>query len=369
MNRFELILKVKSATGCPVFTEGEEIKFAYPRVTTTAMRGLCAYAIYAMHPSAMAIHLGVSLEESGLCGESAGVAACPGCRGTARAMFDVEIIKAPEPSLTGLIGKDQKDKDVQFIIDHLKRIPLFEPLPFESIKKMIAFLELKRYEDRVNVITQGEDGKHLFIIIKGEVEVLQKGKDGRESLLATLRKGECFGEMSLITGDPASATVRADGQVSVLTISKENFQKIIMQNNSLNIYFNQLLAQRLRRQNVQIEEELAKGVLGKLSMISLPELSQTLNMNSRTGTLILYNGNLRGEAFFVNGTIFDVKLEDLNGTEAFYRLLTWKEGDFRFKPGDPGVEKKIPMDTMALLMEGLRRLDEAQLAAAESSKI
>ncbi len=365
MDKFEITLKVRSSSGCPVFTEGEEIHIAYPRVTTTALRGMCMYFLHHVHPAAFSLHNGVSIEDSGVLREGSGLVACPGCKGTAKAAFTLELKKSAEPTLTGMLfPKDQKNKDVQFIIDHLKRIPLFEPLPFESIQKMINFLELKRFEDRTNVISQGGEGKYLFIIIKGEVEVLQKGKDGRESLLATLRKGECFGEMSLITGDPASATVRADGQVSALTISRENFKKIIMENNSLNIYFNQLLAQRLRRQNVQIEEELAKGVLGKLSMISLPELAQTLNMNSRTGTLILYNGNLRGEAFFVNGNVFDVKLEDLSGTDAFYKLLTWKEGDFRFKPGDPGVEKKILMDTMGLLMEGLRRLDELQMAGA-----
>jgi CRP-like cAMP-binding protein len=363
MKRYDVLLKVAQVSGCPMYTPDEELTFAYPKLTTTALRGVCAHLAHAFHPPCFALHLGASLEETGML--EGNLAVCPGCKGTARAHFKVTLKKTKQPTLTGVLT--QKDKDVQFIIDHLKRIPLFKPLPLQSIKKLIGRLELKRFEDRTDIILQGSHGKFLFIIIKGEVEVLQKGKDGRESLLATLRKGECFGEMSLISGEPASATVKADGVVSLLVISKENFDSIIRENNSLNIYFNQLLTQRLRRQNVKIEEELAKGVLGKLSMISLPELSQTLNMNSRTGTLILYSGNSRGEVYFDSGNIIDVLLDNTTGEEAFYALLAWPEGDFRFKPGDPGKERKILMDTMGLLMEGLRRLDEKEKVPAEAA--
>jgi CRP-like cAMP-binding protein len=362
MNRFEVHLTVRETSGCPVYEDDEEVRFVFPRITTSSARGVCAHLVHALHPQALALHLGASLEETDLARFEESGYPCPGCKGDARARFEIQLKKAAAPTLTGVIT--QKDKDVLFIVDHLKRIPLFEPLPQPSIRKLINVLELKRFEDRTDVIVQGTEGKFLYIIIKGEVEVLQRGPDGRESLLATLRKGECFGEMSLISGEPVSATVRADGPLSALTISRENFQKILTENNSLNIYFNRLLTQRLRRQNVQIEEELAKGVLGKLSMISLPELAQTLNMNNRTGTLHLYNADLRGEIFFVDGNAIDAKLGETEGEDAFYELLTWNEGDFRFKPGDPSREKKIGMDTMGLLMEGLRRIDEASKAAS-----
>ena len=67
----------------------------------------------------------------------------------------------------------------------------------------------------------------------------------------------------------------------------------------------------------------------------------------------------KGEVHFQKGAISDVRLENLESDEAFYRLLEWGEGQLQFRPAEtvscPG---KIDKDDMQLLMDGLRRLDE-----------
>jgi CRP-like cAMP-binding protein len=252
-----------------------------------------------------------------------------------------------------------RDKDVDFIINHLKRIDLFKPLPMPSIESLINALELKRFAEGTPIIQQGAPGEFLYILIKGAVDVVQMSEDGIENTLATLDKGEVFGEMSLLSKEPCSATVRAKNNVSALAVSKSNFNKILDEHPSLNIYFNKLLVQRLRRQNVQVDEEISRGVLGKLSMITLPELAQTLNMSHRTGTLFIYTANGRGEILFKEGQVFDAKLNETKGDDAFFDLLALKDGTFRFMEGDIDIPRNISMDTMGLLMEGLRRLDEA----------
>jgi CRP/FNR family cyclic AMP-dependent transcriptional regulator len=273
------------------------------------------------------------------------------------------MTRREKEKVEGIEKPREKDKDVDFILQHLKKIELFSPLPEASLEKMIPVLELKRFADSTPIIQQGEKGKYLFILIKGSVEVVQKTAEGFENVLATLSKGEVFGEMSLISGEPCSATVKASSPVSVLTISKENFDRILSENPSLNIYFNQLLVQRLRKQNVHVDEEISRGMLGKLSTFTLPELAQAISMNSRTGTLVLYNQDLRGEILFRNGQVVDAVSGALKAEEAFFDLLTWKDGNFRFKPGDIAAQRVVRMDTMGLLMEGLRRLDEKKMKA------
>ena len=100
-------------------------------------------------------------------------------------------------------------------------------------------------------------------------------------------------------------------------------------------------------------------MLGKLSMISLPELTQTISSNQRTGVLNLYRGEETVEIYFADGQITNAICGDVDGEEAFYAALAWTEGDFRFAPGEAAGERKISGDPMGLLMEGLRRLDEA----------
>jgi hypothetical protein len=67
----------------------------------------------------------------------------------------------------------------------------------------------------------------------------------------------------------------------------------------------------------------------------------------------------KAEVHFQKGAITEVALENLEGEEAFYRLLEWEEGQFQFQPQESvPTASKITKDTMQLLMEGLRRLDE-----------
>lgn len=356
--------EVQEAVGCPLFETGDKMVVALPGVDREESSALCAATIAAAFPLIQSLSHGVPFEKVGEGQGDQGVFYCPGGVGR-RVVFTVtlgeEVAPAPakEPSLTVMIQKKDRDRDVDFIIGHLKRIDLFKPLPEPSLETMIPALELKRFAEGTPIIQQGAPGEHLYIIIKGTVDVVQKSEEGLENTLATLSKGEVFGEMSLISGEACSATVRSSSHVSALVISKENFHAILAENPSLNIYFNKLLVQRLRRQNVQVDEEISRGVLGKLSMITLPELAQTINMNNRTGTLILYNASLRGEIYFREGQAVDASLGDLAAEEAFYALLAWSDGNFRFKPGEIERDRAIKMDTMGLLMEGLRRLDEA----------
>ena len=116
--------------------------------------------------------------------------------------------------------------------------------------------------------------------------------------------------------------------------------------------------------NPHREEEMAKGVLGKLSMISLPELTQTISSNQRTGVLNLYRGEESAEVHFKDGQIVNATCAGTEGPEAFYGVLAWSDGDFRFSPGEVTGERKIMGDPMGLLMEGLRRLDEQKKVPA-----
>ena len=83
------------------------------------------------------------------------------------------------------------------------------------------------------IITRGEEGSSMFLILDGGVEVVGKTAEGPRVVLARLESGDCFGEMSLLTGEPRNATVRAAGDVMTMEIRKDDILPLITGNPEL----------------------------------------------------------------------------------------------------------------------------------------
>ena len=80
----------------------------------------------------------------------------------------------------------------------------------------------KTYNDGEIICREGEEGKSMFVVQSGTVEVSRK-LPGGEMVLGTMTRGEIFGEMALFDHMPRSATVKAKGEAVVLRIDKKGF--------------------------------------------------------------------------------------------------------------------------------------------------
>ena len=80
----------------------------------------------------------------------------------------------------------------------------------------------RTYKDGEIICREGDEGKSMFVVQSGKVEVIKKGPEG-ELKLGTLTKGDIFGEMALFDHMPRSATVKAVGEAVVLSIDKKGF--------------------------------------------------------------------------------------------------------------------------------------------------
>lgn len=76
---------------------------------------------------------------------------------------------------------------------------------------------VERFSDGDIIVREGDLGREMYVIRRGRVEVTRL-HDGRNVVLATLERGSFFGEMSLLEGEPRSATVRAKGDTELLVI-------------------------------------------------------------------------------------------------------------------------------------------------------
>ncbi len=119
------------------------------------------------------------------------------------------------------------------------------------------FLELEK--DQI-LFSEGEEGKEMYIVLSGEVQVFLL-REGLQVILAKMSAGHFFGEMSLLEQEPRSAGVVALEPTKLLVINNDNFQNFICQNPLLVIRLLKGLSGRVRSGNGQIsllERELHK---------------------------------------------------------------------------------------------------------------
>ncbi|MEW5821920.1 MAG: HD domain-containing phosphohydrolase [Cyanobacteriota bacterium] len=121
----------------------------------------------------------------------------------------------------------------------------------EIAKKMKEII----FESKDIIVKAGEQGDSLYLIVGGLVEVL--GSDyltGEEFVLAYLGSGDCFGEMSLLTGERRSASVRAFEKTSVLQLDSDSFNELMLSSSHMGLSISKILAERLAKLNSKIEE-------------------------------------------------------------------------------------------------------------------
>jgi hypothetical protein len=96
------------------------------------------------------------------------------------------------------------------------------------------------------------------------------------------------------------------------------------------------------------------------------DLLQSLELGRKTCSLTLTNGDDQCELFFSEGQINHGVYADLKGDDAVYKVLTWTGGNFQIDFEGQSPEQTITRSTQGLLMEGLRRLDEANRDADQA---
>ncbi len=110
------------------------------------------------------------------------------------------------------------------------RIPLFEPLEPDELLQLAGEMSRRDYVANSPIIRMGDQGDSMFVLVEGLLEVFAiAGEDGNELRVTAeqIVPGQFFGEMSLLTGEPRSATVKAVTDVAAYEITKENMEGLL----------------------------------------------------------------------------------------------------------------------------------------------
>jgi small-conductance mechanosensitive channel/CRP-like cAMP-binding protein len=123
----------------------------------------------------------------------------------------------------------------------LEAVDLFARLPEADRKDLAALADERLFGAGETVVRQGDSGDSMFVVCEGSVRVLVGEKRAE---VATTGSGGYFGEMSLLTGDPRSATVAAIGDCVLLEVTAADFRRIALAHPEVLVQVSQAVEQR-----------------------------------------------------------------------------------------------------------------------------
>jgi len=140
----------------------------------------------------------------------------------------------------------------------LRRIHLFADLTDRESDTILDLMREKIIPKGTVVFHQHDNGGGLYLILSGVVKISRTGRDGRDVTVALLHEGNFFGEMSLLDGQPRSASATAVQSTRLLMLDREHFQRYVLAQTRISAKLLRELSKRLRAADQTIEN-LALG--------------------------------------------------------------------------------------------------------------
>jgi cAMP-dependent protein kinase regulator len=109
----------------------------------------------------------------------------------------------------------------------LKRVPLLQQLTEMELSTLADSLAEEKFNDGDIVFRQGDEGDFFYIVKEGTAVCAVKDSNGQSKIVATLRTGDYFGEIALLTAKPRQATVSAEGSLQVLSLDRATFIRVM----------------------------------------------------------------------------------------------------------------------------------------------
>jgi CRP-like cAMP-binding protein len=239
--------------------------------------------------------------------------------------------------------------------------PFLEQMPVGVARAFRERATALRYRSGDIILQANTTSSHFHVILKGMARIASRGGDGRVLELSVLRKGDCFGEMSILTGAATSNQVDAAEECLTLAIPRDDFHKLVAEFPVLSIILYRMLSKRIKATNQKLAQLLSPGLSGDLRFFAFTDLVQTVMTARMTGTLMVEQAESRARFGFRVGGLVHGSLGNAAGTQAVDDVLRWTTGSFRFHPDQMPPGDNLDGDTMSILLEGLRRMDESSV--------
>ena len=174
------------------------------------------------------------------------------------------VISEKERSLKGIMAADMQTEkpsslasltkasySIQQKIAMIERTKWVDEFSWNQLKALAVYMDAYDVKQGTVIFQEGQHDAHMILIIRGEVNLVKESNDQHQKLINAVGRGRIFGEMSLIDGEPRSASALAATYVTLLALSKDNFLRLTEEAPSLGVTvalkLAKLMSQRLRQ--------------------------------------------------------------------------------------------------------------------------
>lgn len=136
--------------------------------------------------------------------------------------------------------------DINRIANFLAKVPLYKGLRRRQLEGLAKTMVEQDYDAGQDIVTQGESGVGLFIIVSGKADVAHVRTDGTKVVVNTLGPTDFFGELALLAEGPRTASVVATEATQCLVLTRWNFLAALKSDADMAIAILEELARRFR---------------------------------------------------------------------------------------------------------------------------
>ncbi|HLX61850.1 MAG TPA: DUF1003 domain-containing protein [Planctomycetota bacterium] len=145
-------------------------------------------------------------------------------------------------------------------IELLKQASLFKNLGDSELKDARALMEQFTFVPGQTIIREHEEGKYVYVIVSGTADALITDLSGIELFLEKIGPGGLFGELSMLTGEPRMACVRAVDEVKALALDRAHFHEFLVKHPRAAIEVLNVISRRLYNNDKLLRQSVSRNV-------------------------------------------------------------------------------------------------------------